>query len=108
MTDPIELGTQLVDQGRYDEAFEHLLPLAIAGNGRAQAEVGCFYQIGVGTQLDRDEAEKWLLKAAEQGVGSAAHNLGTLYGATSPDLAKQWYRRARELGFQVAPDDFYD
>lgn len=106
--DPLDLGATLIDQGEHRQAFQVLLPLAIAGNGRAQAEIGCYYLVGVGTEHNREEAKKWLLKAAEQGIGSAAHNLGTLYFSVDPDVSRKWYRRARDLEFQATQDFWYE
>ena len=51
-------------------------------------------------------AEELLLKAAEAGIGHAAHNLGTLYAIGGPgveaDLAKSryWYEKALASGFE--------
>lgn len=108
MEDSFELGRAAWDRQDYDQAFAILLPLAEAGDAAAQAQVGSLYHMGLGTEYDLAEAEKWLLKAAEQGEGSACHNLGTLYIISDPALSKKWYRKARELGCQVALDEWYE
>jgi TPR repeat protein len=108
MENSFELGRAASDRQDYDQAFAIWLPLAEAGDAASQAELGCLYQVGLGTEYDIAEAERWLLKAAEQGEGSACHNLGTLYIMNDPALSKKWYRKARELGFQVAPDEWYE
>ena len=108
MEDSFELATAARDRKDYDQAFAILLRLAEAGDTAAQAEVGALYQVGLGAEYDLAEAERWLLKAAEQGEGSACHNLGTLYIMNDPALSKKWYRKARELGCQVALDEWYE
>jgi len=85
-----------------------LLPLAKSGNPLAQARVGFAYQLGLGWQKrDIRNAIKWLVAAANQDVGEAAHNLGALYLTCEPDLpvdrekSRFWYKKAELLGFIV-------
>lgn len=55
-----------------------------------------------------------LRRAVALGDGLAAHNLGALYVSGMPDvppdkaLSRQYYRLAKTLGCQLAPDDFYE
>jgi TPR repeat protein len=46
--------------------FKELLAKAQAGDAAAQFQVGSAYEIGGPVQRDYDEAERWLLKSAEQ------------------------------------------
>ncbi len=107
-------GLKLLEKEEYIDAFRCLLPLAEKGNPEAQANIGLMYQMGVGIDRDIRSAVKWLSVAAENGRGDAAHNLGTLYLTCEPELpisqekSKYWYNKAKELGFVVAPDDWYD
>ncbi len=49
------------------------------------------------------EAEKWLLKAAEQGNEKAQYNLGNLYKDSGKDSeAKKWYLKSAEQGNEKA------
>lgn len=110
----LKAALDAINQANYDEAFRLLLPLAEKNIARAQANLGTLYQTGLGVQRDLLEAIKWLERAAQQGQGSAAHNLGTIYLTGSPEVpvdqaeSKKWYRKARELGFEVANKEWYE
>lgn len=92
----------------YDRVFEMTLPHAIAGNSDAQTQLSLLYQLGFGVKRDVLEAERWLLKAAEQNNAVAWNNLGTLYASQLPELRHHWndamecYQRAKELVLNVA------
>ena len=58
-------GAWLYQQGRYDEAFPHLLAAAQSGFKFAQARVGFLYQQGLGTEQDPYAAVGWIGLAAE-------------------------------------------
>jgi TPR repeat protein len=95
---------------RRDYAFvlENAMPFAVAGNPDAQCMVSLLYQCGLGVKRDFVEAERWLLKAAEQDSALAWNNLGSLYATCDSDLChsreriKECYLRAKELGFNRA------
>lgn len=107
-------GKQALDAGNDAVAFRCLLPCAEAGNAEAQAIVGFLYYMGLGVDRDLHAAINWLRKAVAQGRGDAAHNLATLYLTCDPELprnpeeAGKLYLKARELGFVVAPDEWYE
>jgi len=72
---------------------------------------GFLYQVELGVPRDIVEAERWLLRAAEQNNPVAWNNLGSLYlylcceGERVPEnkeKAGQCYLRAKELGFKPA------
>jgi len=92
----------------FDLVVELTLPHAIAGNSDAQTQLSLLYQLGLGVSRDVLEAERWLLKAAEQNNPVAWNNLGTLYASHLPELRHHWndamecYLRAKELGLNVA------
>lgn len=98
----------------YVQAFEIFLSLAELGVSEAQAELGVMYQTGMGVETDFVKAEYWLLEAARKGRADAAHNLGTLYIIGSPNhppnrrKAITWYLRGRDLGANIAPDEWYE
>ena len=114
MTDNLIEGLSLLKNEKYEEAFHILLPIAEGGNAEAQTKVGVLYQLGLGVERNVKNAFYWLEKAAKQGVGEAAHNLGTLYLTCEPDKpsnpeeSKVWYSKAKDLGFIVAPDEWYE
>ena len=58
-------GASLYKQGKYEEAFPHLLAAARSGFKFAQARVGFLYQQGLGTPQDPYAAVGWLGLAAE-------------------------------------------
>lgn len=103
----------LFEKEKYEEAFRFLLPCAEQGIAEAQAQVGVMYQLGMGVMRDIKVAVRWLTLAAENGRGDAAHNLGTLYLTCAPDVrvskkkSTDWYRKAKNLGFEVASTDWY-
>lgn len=104
----------LLEKEKYEDAFRVLLPCAEQGIAEAQAQIGIMYQLGLGVMRNIKEAIRWLTLAAENGRGDAAHNLGTLYLTCAPDVrvskkkSSNWYRKAKELGFEVASTDWYD
>jgi uncharacterized protein len=92
----------------YDRALRLTMPYAVAGDSDAQTQLSLLYECGFGVERDVLEAERWLLKAAEQNNPVAWHNLGTLYASQQPELRHHWndamkcYQRAKELGLKVA------
>ena len=110
----LKAALNAIDRQDYTEALRLLRPLAEAGNAKAQNNLGTLYQLGLGIKLDLNEAITWFKKAVDQGEGSAAHNLGTIYITGLPgipfneDESKKWYRKARELGFEVADQKWYE
>jgi TPR repeat protein len=92
----------------YDLVVKLAMPHAIRGNSDAQTTVALLYQSGLGVERDVLEAERWLLKAAEQNNPVAWNNLGTLYALKLPELKHRWsdamncYEKAKALGLNVA------
>ena len=54
------------ERREYDRVVEMTLFHAIAGNSNAQTQLSPLYQLGLGVERDVLEAERWLLKAAQQ------------------------------------------
>jgi TPR repeat protein len=92
----------------YDLVLKLAMPHATKGNSDAQTTVALLYQCGFGVERNVLEAERWLLKAAEQNNPVAWNNLGTLYASKMPELQHRWsdamkcYEKAKELGFNCA------
>jgi uncharacterized protein len=100
--------SEALERKEYESAFQMALPHAKAGNADAQVMVSLLYEHGFGVARDVLEAERWLLKAAEQNSAVAWNNLGTMYAMRHPELehrcvnAQKCYERAKELGFACA------
>lgn len=103
----------LFDAERYSEAIPLLMALAEQENPDALALLGLTYQLGLGVPHDGEKALWFLEKAVALGHGASAHNLRTVYAtglpgvAASAERSRYYYRLARNLGCQVAPDEFY-
>jgi TPR repeat protein len=103
-----EAAFDAFDRGDYETVLKLASPHAVAGNPDAQCMVSLLHQCGFGVKRDVLEAERWLLKAAEQNPPLAWNNLGTLYALKCPELERHWsdanecYQRAKELGFNCA------
>jgi TPR repeat protein len=69
----------------YETVLKLASPHAVAGNPEAQCMVSLLHQCGFGVERNVLEAERWLLKAAEQNSPVAWNNLGALY-AQCPKL----------------------
>ena len=96
-------GLAAYQAGDYAAALQEWTPLAEAGRGVIQYNLGVMYENGQGAPQDYAEAVQWYRLAAEQGIANAQYNLGTMYlkGQGVPqDYAEavQWYRLAAEQG----------
>lgn len=113
----LEKGIGAFSKGNYILALELLLPLARAGNAKAQCYLGSMYQGGLGVPVDGQQAVKWFLMSAEQKVdaehisATAYHNLATIYTTglfginADIGLARGYGDMAWRLGFRAGLDD---
>jgi len=69
----------LLEAGRYDEAYAQFRKLADAGDGWASLYLGWMMQKGLGHQADAAKAERFYLDAHERSVLDAQYYLGCLY-----------------------------
>jgi hypothetical protein len=94
------------DRKDYATALRLFRPLAEQGNAEAQTALGTMYFRGYSVPRDEAEAEKWYLKAAEQGYVGGQWSLGFFYEEIKPPHheteAAKWYRKAAEQGFAPA------
>jgi uncharacterized protein len=96
---------QLFIEGKHDEAFAAVTPLAEQGVPRAQVILGFFYERGIGTEVDAAKAVEWYQKGADQNQPAGLHNLAYSYEngelGLPKDLAKshELYLRAVELEY---------
>lgn len=99
-----KIAMEAQEKGNYIEALEILRYLADKNYPPAIGNLGCFYQVGLGVDINGSKAVALLKKAVELGFGPAAHNLGTIYGAGMPSiepdlqLSKYYRDKAIKLG----------
>ncbi len=75
------------------------LPLAEAGDAKAQYNIGRCYNNGDGVDKDAKKALEWYLKAAAQGDPRAHNNIALWYEDAKDDAqAATWRAKAAELG----------
>jgi TPR repeat protein len=92
----------------YGRAYLALLPMANAGDARAEYLLGVMSDNGLGpVQLDVAEAARWYQRAAEKNNADAAFALSNAYsvgrGVTvNPNEALKWLTRAAENGHVTA------
>src|SRR4051794_28031908 len=97
--------TRVAEAAPNDGAVFTALVRSLANQNRpaAQFMLGSLYFSGVGIGQDYYEANKWFLKAAEQGDRNATYFLGITHarglGPVHNQLqAAQWFQRAAEEG----------
>ncbi|MGH8656906.1 MAG: tetratricopeptide repeat protein [Gammaproteobacteria bacterium] len=104
----LESGIIAHAMGKYDTAFEVLLPLAVgSAQPIAQYYVGYMYEMGQGVSQDYKNAASWYRKAAEKGIAQAQYRLGELYanGKGAPldyEYAYAWKSVAASQGHRQA------
>ncbi|HWA08622.1 MAG TPA: tetratricopeptide repeat protein [Opitutaceae bacterium] len=86
---------------------ERLRRAALAGDPRAQFNLGLCYENGRDVEKDLTEAIRWFRAAAEQGYDEAQYALGCCYNGEEGfprDAAEaiKWWTRAAEQGFADA------
>ena len=100
-------GLDAYDAADYATAIQEWTPLAEAGYGNAQYNLGYMYELGQGVLQDDAEAVRLYRLAAEQGDASAQINLGYMYaygkGVLQDNVtAHMWYNicaaNGNELG----------
>jgi TPR repeat protein len=89
-------------------AFKEIVAKAEKGDSLSQCSVGETYWFGTSNvPVDKKEAVKWLLRAAEQGNEEAEYNLAGSYhdgeGVERNDIeAAKWWRKAAEHNLKEA------
>ncbi|MEM1363095.1 MAG: tetratricopeptide repeat protein [Pseudomonadota bacterium] len=93
----IETGRDLMEDGKFAEAYEALEPAARSGNADAEELIGIMYALGLGVERDDRRAFEWYLRSAMKGHPGAQSGVGWYYeigrGMPSPDLVRayMWY-----------------
>lgn len=104
-------GVSAYIAGDYATARRIWLPLARAGDRRAQYNLGVIHANGKGVAQNYKEAVKWWVKAAEQGHSGAQFSLGSSYYLGNGLLknyvkAYMWLCLAKEQGHTKAVNGF--
>jgi TPR repeat protein len=76
--DGFEQGSAAYNTGNYVRALEKLVPLAEAGDSRAQLMLGVMYEDGNGVSRDIRQAIEWYRKAADQNNAEAQSFVGIM------------------------------
>ena len=98
----VQRANDLYNQKRYAEALPFIQSLAEEGNAKAQDRLGFMYRIGIGVEMDDNQAVYWYSKAGEQGDKYVQNKLGDIYlngrDVDEQDLTKAvyWYSKAAE------------
>ncbi len=93
----IEKARDLMEENRFEEAMEELLPAARSGNADAEELIGVMYAMGLGVERDDVRAFDWYLRSAMKGHPGAQSGVGWYYeigrGMPAPDLVRAyaWY-----------------
>lgn len=93
----IEDARDLMEEGKFEEAMEKLLPAARSGNADAEELIGVMYAMGLGVERDDIRAFEWYLRSSLKGHPGAQSGIGWYYeigrGLPAPDLirAYTWY-----------------
>lgn len=66
MSGELAAGKMAFQNGDYNDAFEHLLPVARTGRPEAEYAVGYMYYYGYGVQRDMAAGRLWIERAAAQ------------------------------------------
>ncbi|HLJ41963.1 MAG TPA: hypothetical protein VKT50_10790 [Candidatus Acidoferrales bacterium] len=102
-----------LNRGNYSVAVALLVPLAEAGNPKAQCNLASLYHLGLGVESDGKRAVELYKKVAEHNVlegnlsALAYNNLATIYFTGAPGVEADWAKanayltRARDLGFEM-------
>lgn len=107
-------ASEAISNREFEKALGILSPLAEKQIAGALGLLGVMHQLGEGVELNGLKAVELLTKAVELGDGTSAHNLGTIYATGLPGVAQNheksrlFYRKAKEMGAQFAPDSFYE
>ncbi len=71
----LEQAKKAYFEQKYQEVFQLLFPLAVAGNDQAQYVLGYLYHHGLGVEKNEQQAMNWIQRAATQGNKKALEAL---------------------------------
>lgn len=93
----IEEARDMMEEGRFEEAYRALWPAARSGNADAEELIGVIYAMGLGVARDDARAFEWYLRSAMKGHPGAQSGVGWYYevgrGLPAVDLVRayMWY-----------------
>lgn len=86
------------EAGNLALAFELFSVCAAQGSEGGMLDLGYFYDEGIGTPQDKEQAMHWYKKAYRLGSSAAASNIAVLYREQGRfSLSAEWFRRAIHL-----------
>jgi TPR repeat protein len=99
--DELQAGIQAFEQGKYQLARDHWLPMAKSDHAEAQLFMGVLYRYGLGVQKDRERSAHWYLQSAENGDVDAQNEIALLYElgwGVEQDIWKAagWYQQVTD------------
>ncbi|KAG2373140.1 hypothetical protein C9374_012872 [Naegleria lovaniensis] len=89
-------------ENNMQKALEYFDKSANNGNGDAQLQIGCFYNIGLGVEVDYDKAAEYFEKSANQGNEYALFLLACLYKNNDREKAAEYCERSAKKGCKNA------
>jgi len=100
----IPAAIKAIASGNYGEATAQLIPLAEAGDARAQVLLGQVLRNPANPQKAQDASYRWFEKAAEQNDAEALFWLGTMHRLgesvpRSPEQAVKHWQKSAEAGY---------
>ncbi|MBQ8707541.1 MAG: sel1 repeat family protein [Succinivibrionaceae bacterium] len=103
----MELGCAYFDgfgvPRNYAKALEWLQNPLLCNNVEALKKLGFMYEMGLGTETDRDKAYDIYVKAANLGSSFAKYKLGSfMYNNGNKTEAFRWYQASAEHAFPLA------
>ena len=93
----IEEARDLMETGKFKDAYIQLLPAARSGNADAEELIGVMYAMGQGVVKDDQRSFEWYLRASMKGHPGAQSGIGWYFevgrGVASIDLVRayMWY-----------------
>ncbi|GAA6207314.1 hypothetical protein NBRC116601_06070 [Cognatishimia sp. WU-CL00825] len=93
----IEHARDLMEEGKFQQAYAELWPAARSGNADAEELIGVMYAMGLGVDRDDQRAFEWYLRSSLKGHPGAQSGIGWYYevgrGMPAPDLVRayMWY-----------------
>ncbi|MEO0387952.1 MAG: tetratricopeptide repeat protein [Pseudomonadota bacterium] len=92
----IGVARDLMERGRFEEAYAALWPAARSGNADAEELIGILYAMGLGVARDDVRAFEWYLRSAMKGHPGAQSGVGWYYEigrGVAQDLVRayMWY-----------------
>jgi len=93
----LEAARDLMEENKFKQAMQQLLPAARSGNAEAEELIGVMYAMGLGVPRDDMRAFDWYLRASLKGHPGAQSGIGWYYevgrGLPAPDLVRAytWY-----------------